>query len=543
MNSGESPTGAKSGRKSALFPAKRRHWPLVTMVLAGMIGGGWAVAKNEGDGSSESRPLAATALPKGALVRLGKVGSANAGEVKALAFSPEGKILASGSADGTISLWEVAKGQEIHKLVGHKQFVSSVAFSPDGRTLASGSADKTVRLWDVATAREQRALQGHRARVDAVTFSPNGQTLATTGDGAIRLWDPASGRHLQTFLGHGAWGNSLSFSADGKTLSSLGMGRAIHVWDTTTGKELRHLTTREDCTTHVFSPNGKMAILEDAEHALRLWEVDSATEIRRFPAHADWVVALAFSPDGKMLARADWKDQAVYLAEVATGMEFAKLDGHADLITCLAFSPDGRTLTSGSLDRTALIWDLGSPEKKALAKPVNLKAADLDKLWADLANANAAVGYPALWTFVEAPEQSVAFLKNHLQPTSDQDWKRIQQLIKDLDNKDFRVREKASRQLQGLGQDAEPALRQALLGKTSLEVRRRIDDLLRGPGLIYQQQTLRQLRAVQVLEQIGSPEARQLLKSLAEGARFARQTVDAQEALERLERRPLGGKY
>ena len=168
--------------------------------------------------------------------------------VLAVAFSPDGKVLASGSNDNTIKLWDVASGRELRTLSGHTRRVQSVAFTPDGSTLASGSDDNTIKLWDVASGRELRTLSEH-ILVDSVAFSPDGKVLASGGFGGIKLWDVANGRELRT-LRHTDTDDvkSVAFSPDGKVLAS-GSRDGIKLWDVGSGSMLRALSGRADWVT------------------------------------------------------------------------------------------------------------------------------------------------------------------------------------------------------------------------------------------------------------------------------------------------------
>ncbi len=157
--------------------------------------------------------------------------------VISVAFSPDGKTLASGSADKTIKLWDVATGKLSQTLTGHSDGVysdevSSVAFSPDGKTLASGSHDKTIKLWDMATGKLSQTLTGDSDAVYSVAFSPDGKTLASgSGDNTIKLWDVATGKPKQTITGHSEWVNSVAFSPDGKTLASNSWDKTVILWN------------------------------------------------------------------------------------------------------------------------------------------------------------------------------------------------------------------------------------------------------------------------------------------------------------------------
>jgi WD40 repeat protein len=166
--------------------------------------------------------------------------------VRAVAFSADGKTVASGSDDTTVRLWDAATGEEMQKLEGHDGPVRAVAFSPDGKTVASGSSDKTVRLWDAATGEEIQKLEGHDGWVSVVAFSPDGKTVASgSDDTTVRLWDAATGEEIQKLEGHDDWVSAVAFSADGKTVASGSDDMTVRLWDVATGEDRqKHQTSR-----------------------------------------------------------------------------------------------------------------------------------------------------------------------------------------------------------------------------------------------------------------------------------------------------------
>ncbi|HLA12065.1 MAG TPA: caspase family protein [Pyrinomonadaceae bacterium] len=274
-----------------------------------------------------------------------------------VAFSPDGKILASGSRDYTVKLWDVATGAVLRTLEGHSQWSHSVAFSPDGRTLASGSYDSTIKLWDVATGALLRTLEGHSAPVSSVAFSPDGKTLASgSWDKRVKLWQVSTGTESRTLEGHASRVNSVVFSRDGKTLASVNYGYAVELWDVATGTEWRTLQGHSQPIFAVaFSPNGKTLASGSYDLTIKLWDVSTGVELRTLKGYSSQINSVAFSPNGKTLASGGW-DGTVKVWDVLTGAELRTLKGHSGMVNSVAFSPDGKTLASAG--DTIKLWDV-----------------------------------------------------------------------------------------------------------------------------------------------------------------------------------------
>jgi RNA polymerase sigma factor (sigma-70 family) len=536
--------------------------------------------------------------------------------VWSVAFSSDGKIVASGGCDGNFHLWEVATGKKIRTLQGY-QTVQSVALSPDGKTVASAGWDNTVCLWEVATGKEIHPLKGHQMQVESVAFSSDGKTVLSGGQDGVRLWEAATGKEIRILRLQHEWIDSVVLSSDGKTVASEELGGTIHLRDVASGKEIRTLKGHRDVVWHptmAFSPddkivasgreNGKVSLWEvtsgkeirtlqghkkdilsvvfssdgktmasgGEDGTVRLWDMVTGKEIRTLKGHQGTVGSVAFSSDGKTVASGDCGDSTVRLWEVATGKEIRTLKGHRgtvrsvafapngrtvaaahnnqvllwDLLSGdqlpplvghqgwvlgLAFSPDSKTLASVSADTTGLVWDLtyGAAHPGTKQGPDALKA-----LWADLASQDTVRARRSVWTLTSTPDQFVPLLRNCLQLVPPLDSKKLTRLIADLDASDFKVRQNAYQELEKVGLHAESALRKGLQGSPSLEMRKRLEQLLET--VTHSGESLRVLRAMEVLEQIGTPQARQVLKTLTADAPGPRLRQEAQATLDRLDR-------
>jgi WD40 repeat protein len=325
--------------------------------------------------------------------------------VNSVAFSPNGALLASGSTDDTIRLWDLATNRQSGApLTGDSATVESVAFSPDGKTLLSGSDDGTVRLWNVVTHEFERGAQVGD-RVNTVAFSPTGRTIAAGDDkGLVRLWSYPQGAYLGAIKADSDRLMSVAFSPDGRTLASGGFDGRIRLWNVATRRQIG--ATFDQDTNAVmsvaFSPDGRLLASGSEDGDTRLWSMANQQQLGQplTSVNTGGVDAVAFSPDGSTLASGgDYGD--IRLFDVPGGQPIgAPLTGHTNVVTSLAFSPDGDTLASGSADSTIRLWDARSRQLGAPlpAGWVNTVAFSPDaKTLASGAGANPGEGAIQLW--------------------------------------------------------------------------------------------------------------------------------------------------
>jgi hypothetical protein len=365
-----------------------------------------------------------------------------------------------------------------------------------------------------------------------------------TSENAIRIHERDTGKTRAELTGLTGRVRSLVFSADGKSLRSCGDDRILRVWELSSKKPpTQHRLSGERglFQSVTFSPDGKLlatsVIFTDT---VVLWDALTGTEMSTIRVDKSMGSVLAFSPDGRALATGSVGlinvdksfDYGLHLWDLLTEREIRTLRPGSTVVS-LAFSPDGRELLAGMGNGTGLLWSVTDPKGNGGKSKVQIGEKELKRLWTDLGGEDTSRAYEAIGSLAATPKVAVPFLRERLQPARPANPQRVRQLIANLDSSEFARREAAYHELEELGDKVRPALRMALEGKPPLEQRKRLEALLAAPRTIRQPELLRQVRAVQVLEMIGSEEARQVLRSLANGAAEARLTEEARASLQR----------
>jgi WD40 repeat protein/tRNA A-37 threonylcarbamoyl transferase component Bud32 len=288
--------------------------------------------------------------------------------VRGVAFSADGRHIASGSDDRTVKVWDVATGRETHTLRGHTDGVYGVAFSPDGRRIASASHDKTARVWDAATGREVYTLGGHTNFVHAVAFSPDGRQIATASwDQTVKVWDADTGRETLTLRGHTSDVTGVAFSPDGRRLASAGWDGTVRVWHAASGHPVLTIRTHKSLPGMVhkfgvaFSPDGRRLAAASEDRTVKVWDADTGREMLTLRGHAYSAYVIAFSPDGLRIASGG-TDGMIKVWDAVTGLETVTLRGWSSWVDGVEFSPDGWRLaaTHGSGIK---LWDLAAGQE------------------------------------------------------------------------------------------------------------------------------------------------------------------------------------
>jgi WD40 repeat protein len=500
--------------------------------------------------------------------------------IGSIAISSDSRTIASSALhDAHLRLWDAVSGKPLGSCAGEDLYVQCCALSPDGKRAVSAGSQGTFQVWDLAGLKEERRFMTDSCKarpflhlsISPLRFLNDGKQIATvfhvhdSGEKSEALiWEVATGELVSHRLyiadissgptANGGWwsrmGLHANFTPDGKAVTER-TGEGLTVRDLSTGR-VQVLFPRVEGRPAAFSPDGRRFAARATGNAnndsgdgnksdgVRLVETLTGKEFVYL--QTEMVHALDFSPDCRILATAD--EKAMRFWDVATGKELVRRpwpEPYSDPdiswpANTLHFLPNGKGIVTGMNDGIILVWEMPAEAQPPLEKANDLGAGDLDGYWAELGD-DPPKAWPALRALCRSPKQAVAYLKERLKPAAEADAKQVQRLLAALDSDQFETRENAARELATMAERIEPALRKALAGKPSEEVQRRVKELLDLPKPAPSGETLRTLRAIQVLERIGTKEAIETLKKLATGAEAARETLEAKEALERLSRK------
>jgi WD40 repeat protein len=522
-----------------------------------------------------------------------------------LQFTDGGKTL-TGAVLGAIYRWDTTTGKVLTPDAAGDSIVEQILVTVDGSRVVTRGQDGDAHIWDAANGNHLRALKAAWQR--GLALSPDGRFLVwpvvdtsvkftdpqvpnMIHDGSrLRLYDISADKFVDRFPSFKGDAHDLMFTGGGKKLVTVDhRDGGVRIWNVETGKEERSFQAvpeaKKKQSHHVwrtalapdgkilavgYSPDddGRLGGLRDAPFLVRLWDMAGGQEKHTLDGHRHYVLDMAFSPDGRLLATAGedrtfvWDvaggkrvaalpdglpkgasavafsddgrilasalpEGSIQLWEVATWTVRNEFEGHRDRPTVLTFAPGGQLL-SGSVDTTVLAWDLHPPRVAA--------SVSLERAWNDLAAREASKSFQSEGKFSAVPTEAAKLFAQKIQPTAALDRKRIQRLLADLGSDEFAVREAASRELLKLDEQAIPYLEATLKSPESLEVRLRVQRILeqkQGTAILSEQ--LRRIRAVMILERIGDDASKNVLKRWAGGPVGSRLTREAAAALKRLE--------
>lgn len=318
----------------------------------------WARIKPQTDAATASNQT--SSILSTAKYELAQTLNSNEHVIYSLAFSPDGKSIATTGRYNNLNVWDTTNGTLKHSYLGHTETAYEVVFSPDGGTLISAGEDSTIRLWDVVTGDLKQTLRGHADAVIALAISPDGKTIASgSRDRTVRLWDVATGYLKQTLTGHTHHVTSVAFSPDSKTIVSGAQESKpiIRLWDAMNGTPLQTLTGHADSVYSVaFSPDGKTIASGSNDKTIKLWEANTGALKITITAQSP-VESVAFSRDSKTIVSGS-DDNSVGLWDATSGTLKQRLTGHKNSVHSVVVSPDGKTIASGGFDSMIKLWRL-----------------------------------------------------------------------------------------------------------------------------------------------------------------------------------------
>jgi WD40 repeat protein len=449
------------------------------------------------------------------------------GEIEAIAFAQDRRRVITAGSDETIREWDVASGAQLRQLAVRHQGDFPIALSANGQWAATGGKFHCVNIWDLAAEKIACSLDGLNEPIRACCFSENGKWCAAGDEtGRICVWEPGTGKKLQDLNVFTEPVQVVQFSRDGQYIAVGGDQGLLEIWRWQNARRFRFILSGEAISSIAFSPSGgELAVGGDR---VRVWEIVSARQITSFAVRSS-PYALSFAANGRHLF-CGCNETGMASWDLATGKALPTLTGGLSGTMALAVAAKEQLLFAGNCDTTTLSCKLPNPSPLDLA--AQGKPADLLN---DLRSEDTKQAHRAIWSLIQIGQPAVAEIRRRIRLAVAPDESLVKRLITELDHRDFRTREEAMQQLTHIGHAAEPLLRKALDEKASTHRRRQIQrviDSINGP--VSDPEQLSAIRAITVLETIGSRECEALLKEISTGDSNALLTSEATLALGRL---------
>ena len=281
----------------------------------------------------------------------------NFGAIGPIVYSPNGNVIATGSSNNTIRLWDIQSGSALKPLKGHSSFITTIAYSPSGNVIVSGSRDNTIRLWSTQSGQTIKTLTGHTDDLRTVVYSPNGKIIASSSlDNTVRLWNAESGETIKTLSINSKDISALAFSPNGETIATGSSDKIIRLWNVQTGKPYKILKKGSEITALSFSPDGQLIASAFSDNTTQLISTKNFQALSILKGHSGRINTVVFSPSGKTIATGS-SDKTIRLWDTLSNESIITLKGHTGPVSGLAYNPRGTNLVSGSMDDTIRLWN------------------------------------------------------------------------------------------------------------------------------------------------------------------------------------------